>query len=50
MNNIVKLIQFLENRGLLLKRTIEKIINQNEVFLGLFTRVGIPLMKNVLTL
>ena len=43
----------LENRGILLKETIEKVVHQTGGFLSKvlrpFMRVGLPSMKNVLT-
>ena len=50
---IIKVIQSLENRGILLRGTTEKINNQDGGFLGNFLgslmKVGLSLMKNVLT-
>ena len=46
----MKVIKSLENRVILLKGTSEKIIKKEGGFLGTLTRVGLPLMKNVLTL
>ena len=40
----------LENRGILLKRTAEKFINQKGAFLGSLMRVYLTLMENLLTL
>ena len=51
---IIKVIKSLENREILLKEITKKVINQKAGFLGnaidLLMKVGLPLMKNVLTL
>ena len=49
ITDIIKPIESLENRGLLLTETTEKVTNQKERFLGLLMRVGLALMKCVLT-
>ena len=52
IKDIIKVIRSLENREILLKGTTDKIISQKEGlfnFLALLTRVGLPLMKIVLT-
>ena len=45
----MKAVTLLENRGILLKETSEKVINHKGGFLGSLIRVSLPLMKNVLT-
>ena len=45
----IKLVQSLENRGILSTETTEKVMKQKVVFLGSLMRLGLPLMKNVLT-
>ena len=45
----MKAVTLLENRGILLKETSEKLINHKGGFLGSLIRVSLPLMKNVLT-
>ena len=51
--NIIKVIEHLQNKGILLKGTTEKSISQGRKFLNNvlapLMRVGLPLMKNVLT-
>ena len=50
---IIKVIKSLENRGILLKETTRKIINQEGGFFNYLrplTKACLPLMKNVLTL
>ena len=53
MKDIMKVIKSLENRVILLKGTPKKVMNQKGGFLqnvlGLLMKVGLPLMKNVLT-
>ena len=49
IKDIIKVVKYLENRGILSKGTIEKIINQKGRFPGSLMRVGLPLMKIVLT-
>ena len=53
INGIIKAIKYLENREILLTRTIKKIIHQKVRFLGnvlaSLTRFGLSLMKNVAT-
>ena len=53
IKHMIKVIKSLENGGILLKRTIEKFINQKRGFIGNFLgplmKVGLPLMNNVLT-
>ena len=52
IKDIIKVIRSLENREILLKGTADKIISQKEGLLNilaLLTRVGLPLMKIVLT-
>ena len=52
IKDIIKVIRSLENREILLKGTTDKIVSQKEGllnFLALLTRVGLPLMKIVLT-
>ena len=48
IKDIIKVIRPLENRGILLKGTTEKVINQKWRFLGALMRIGLPLIKNVL--
>ena len=45
---IIKIIDSLKNKRILLKGTTEKIINQKRAFLSALMRVGLPLMKNEL--
>ena len=45
--NVIK--RSLENKGILLKGTFEKVINQNGRFVGSLMRVGLLLMNYVLT-
>ena len=52
IKDIIKLIKSLENRRILLKGTIKKVISQERGFLNFFRPLmtaGLPLMKNVLT-
>ena len=44
----MKIIKSLGNRGVLLKGTTGKFIDQKEGFIGSLIRAGLPLMKNVL--
>ena len=46
---VIKLIKSLENRRNLLKKTTKNINIQEGGFLGPLMRVGLPLMKNVIT-
>ena len=48
IKDIIKVIRPLENRGILLKGTTEKVINQKWEFLGALMRIGLPLIKTVL--
>ena len=52
IKDIIKVIRSLENRGILLKEIIKKVINQKGGFLGHvpgpLMRVGLPLRKNIL--
>ena len=50
IKGIMNIIKSLENRGILLKGTTEKVINQKVGFLSSLMRVGLALIKNVLTL
>ena len=45
----IKVVQSLENRGILSTGTTEKVMKQKVVFLGSLMRLGLPFMKNVLT-
>ena len=52
IKDIIKVIKSLENRGMLIKGTTTKITSQEGRFLNFLKpliRVGLPLMKNVLT-
>ena len=52
INDIIKVIKFLENRGILLKGTTTKITSQEGGFLNflrLLIITGLPLMKIILT-
>ena len=49
IKNVIKVIRFLENRGILLERTTEKEGGFLSKFLGTLMKFGLPLMKNVLT-
>ena len=52
MKDIIKVIRSLENRRILLKGTTKKNISQEGrllYFLNPLVRVGLPLMKNVIT-
>ena len=46
MKDIIKVINSLEGKEILLKGPIEKIVNQKEGFLSTLMRVGSPLTKN----
>ena len=48
IKDFMKVIKSLENREILLKGTTKKVINQKGEFFASLTRVGLPLMKNVL--
>ena len=53
MEYIIKIIKSIENRGILLKETFQKVINQQggfrDNFFGPLMTVGFPLIKSVFT-
>ena len=49
LKNIMKVIKSIENREIFFKEATENVINQKGSFLGLLMRVGLLLMKIVLT-
>ena len=49
IKEIIKVLKSSENRGISLERTIKKVKNQKGGFLGSLMRLGLPLIKNVLT-
>ena len=49
IKDIIKVINSLKNRGILMQGTTEKVVNQKGRFSDSLMRIGSPLVKNVLT-
>ena len=49
IKDVIKVINYLKNRGILMQGTTEKVVNQKGRLSDSLMRIGSPLVKNVLT-